>query len=508
MGPSGQSLCDLIACPSEIVRVRWAEKYYTGATFAGDVAHRAQRLRQRGVGAGDRVALFGVNNGPWLAEAFAVWSIGAVLVPVYPTSSAQQVAHILGDSGAKLCLADTAERCALAAATALAEPVSGPASAVEPVVVGGHDPATVIYTSGTTGTPKGCVLTHANLLAAAHGVNEVLAAALGPAGARAATQLFLPLSHSYGLASAIAFLAADVDLSLVADPNELIAQMPVARPTILMAVPRLLEKIRKAAGDRDPARLARDVLGGRLRYVVSGGAATDLSTVDYFASAGVEVLRAYGLTETAAAVSMSEPGHTRRGSVGRLIPGCTVTIADDGEILVRGPQVSPGYWPLSAPRQDPLPTGDLGRLDDDGYLYITGRRKEILVTSTGKNVFPTVLEDRIRLHPLVGNCMLVGDDRPFVGALITLDPAALAARPDLRDGGAPREDLIRKEIEQAVTEANTLVSRAESVREFRIVDGEFSVARGQLTPSLKLRRDVIARDYASDVDGIYDSTAR
>jgi long-chain acyl-CoA synthetase len=410
------------------------------------------------------------------------------------------------------------------------------------------DIATIVYTSGTTGMPKGCVLTHRNMFASSANTVRHEPELFDADGA--STLLCLPLSHVFGRTVLLACLFGGVRTGLLSAVPDLFGAMPRFRPTFLCLVPYALEKIRKqcrgtwggeaeqvaveyaralASGADVPAPLAsahagleqtafaamRNMLGGRCAHVISGGASLDPTTEAFFDGIGVQVLGGYGLTESATSVTINQPRATRPGSTGQPIPGTTAAIAADGEVLVRGLNVSPGYWPLPAgPPAEPgwLHTGDLGRLDEDGYLFITGRRKEILITSGGKNVSPTPLEDRVRLHSLVSNCMLVAEGRPFVSALVTLDPAAVdrwAAASGIGPGHPWWGELpeLLAAVQAAVDDANTLVSRAESIRAFRILDGDFTVAGGQLTASLKLRRAVIESAYADVIADIYGPLA-
>ncbi|ROS44245.1 AMP-dependent synthetase/ligase [Amycolatopsis thermoflava] len=478
--------------PDRPVLSRVADGAWRDVTYAELTRHvraAAAALRGHGVRRGDRVAILGRTSYEWAVADFAALALGAVAVPVYPTASEHQIRHVLTDSGAQWFAAETdddASRLQAAGAGKVwtfaevgswrddaAPPVDSPVAAV--------DLATIVYTSGTTGLPKGCLLTHANMYASS--ANTVLQtdwlfhrAAPGDA-AQAATLLALPLSHVFGRTILLSCLIAGTRTGLVAGIPDLLPALRQFRPTFLALVPYALEKLRKLGGD----------LLAPARYVICGGASLDDTTAAFYAEAGTEILNCYGLTEAATAVTVNAPATNRRGTVGRPIPGTTVGIAGDGEVLVRGANVSPGYWPGSV-EGDPgwLHTGDLGELDDDGYLRITGRRKEILVTSGGKNVAPTLLEDRIRLHPKVSNCMVVGDGRPFVTALITVDGP-----------------VSPEELQPVVDEANSLVSRAESIRAFRIVAGDFTVEAGQLTPSMKLRRAVIEEAYAADIAQLY-----
>ncbi|WP_226363787.1 AMP-dependent synthetase/ligase [Pseudonocardia abyssalis] len=521
------------------------------AELAAHVDAVAGVLLDRGVRHGDRVAVLGTTRYEWAVADLAVLSIGAVTVPIYPTASEHQVRHVLGDSGATWSVAEDAaygdrlraagagEVWSFAEIDAWRDVPADIDRIREPVRA--DDLATIVYTSGTTGLPKGCMLTHANMYASsANTVRQtdwLFRRASPDDSAPAATLLSLPLSHVFGRTILLSCLIAGTRTGLVAGVPEMLGELPGFRPTFLALVPYALEKIRKRArsvlaDDAEAAAVAtglgatgpgggddrradpshqrvRDLLGGRLGYVICGGASLDDTTWGFYAGVGIEILNCYGLTEAATAVTVNAPATNRFGTVGRPIPGTTVAIADDGEVLVSGDNVSPGYWPAARAQAGTwLHTGDLGELDDDGFLRITGRSKEILVTSGGKNVAPTPLEDRIRLHPLVSNCMLLGDGRSHVTALVTLDAAAAAGWAAERGLGPVDEHLCRDpallaEIGTAVDAANALVSRAESVRRFRVVARDFTVDAGHLTPSMKLRRAAIAEAYAADVAALY-----
>ncbi|MCD2104587.1 AMP-dependent synthetase/ligase [Rhodococcus erythropolis] len=504
---------------------------------ADRVRNLASALVEAGVDVGERVAVLGRTSLDWVVLDLAVLAVGGVVVPVYPTSSPEQIRHIVADSGSTHFAAESefdAERLRDAgAATVLSfEAVSQwsrSTSRITPddriAAVHRDDLAMIVYTSGTTGPAKGCMLSHRNMFAAA--ANTVVRTGDmfgGTADEPTVTALGLPLAHVFGQTILFATLYGGSETHLLPGIPDTVAALPRIKPTFLALVPYALEKIRKAArphledGVEDaavsdgltllrsgkqasvavPARPVLGMLGGRLRSVISGGASLDDSTAGFYAGFGVDILNCYGMTESATAVTVNEPKTNRVGTVGRPIPGTTLAIAPDGEVLVRGANVTRGYWGAAADRSPVdadgwLHTGDIGELDD-GYLRITGRKKEILVTSGGKNVAPTPLEDRIRLHPLVSNAVVIGDGRAYVAALITLDPAAFG----LDDA------LVRAELQAAVDDANSLVSRAESIRQFRVLPVDFTVDSGLLTSSLKLKRAAIEAAFATEIADIYD----
>ncbi|MFI8279059.1 AMP-dependent synthetase/ligase [Streptomyces sp. NPDC085929] len=418
--------------------------------------------------------------------------------------------------------------------------------------------ATLVYTSGTTGQPKGCVITHANFFAEADNAVGLLHPVFKSVSKDAAsTLLFLPLSHVFGRMVAVGCLRARVKLGHAPSirTEDLLADLAGFQPTFLLAIPYVLEKVyntarataermgRASSFDRaariaqrygeivegrtpgvslraaralyDPLvyRRIRAALGGRVRYILSGGSPLGRRLAAFYTGAGIEVFEGYGLTETTGASTVTPPLRPRLGTVGWPLPGTAVRIADDGEVLLRGRHVFAGYWNTAAHggvgAGGWLATGDIGELDGEGYLTITGRKKDLIITSGGKNVAPAPLEDWLRAHPLVGQCMVIGDNRPYVVALITLEPDGLAHWRQMRKKtGVPTRELVRDEelradIQRAVDEANRLVSRAESIRRFTVLVGEFTEARGQLTPSLKLKRGVIARDYGREIEDLY-----
>jgi len=554
----------------------------TAAQFSAEVTAVAKGLVAAGIEAGDRVALMSHTRYEWTLIDYAIWVAGAVTVPVYETSSAEQAEWILTNSDARACFVETADYeqiiegfrdqvpalkhvWRIEAGGAAESPLTGNGASVGDEIIAerasaakASDVATVIYTSGTTGRPKGCELTHENLL------SDVRNAFLGPltviAGERdPGTLLFLPLAHVFARIIEVGCIEGGIVLGHWPDSGTLLPALASFRPTFILAVPRVFEKVydgaeRRAVSERKgaifgrAARIAiaysqamdapggpalglraqhllfdrlvygklRAALGGRAHYAVSGGAALTERLLHFFRGAGVTVLEGYGLTETTGAATVNRPDRNKIGTVGQPLPGVAVKIADDGEILMSGGNVFRGYWQNDAATKETFAadgwfcTGDLGELDDEGFLRITGRKKEMLVTAGGKNVAPAVLEDRLRSHALISQTMVVGDGKPFIGALITLDPEALGPWKERhgKPAGATiaelREDpdLIAA-VQDAVDDANKAVSRAESIRKFRILDGDFTQEAGQLTVKLGIRRSVLMKDYAADVEALY-----
>ncbi|MGN9789943.1 AMP-dependent synthetase/ligase [Streptomyces sp. OZ13] len=559
----------------------------TSAQFRDEVLALAKGLLAHGVRFGDRVALMCRTRYEWTLFDFALWTVGAQSVPLYPTSSAEQVFWMLHDSEVSACMVEYEDHAMTIGSVIDRLPLLKrlwqlDAGAVEQLVAAGahidddvvhrhrravtpDSVATIIYTSGTTGRPKGCVITHSNFMFEA----DTMIGRWEPVfhskpGDEASTLLFLPLSHVFGRMVEVAAIRGRVKLGHqpVLQASALLPDLAAFRPSFILAVPYIFEKVfnaarRKAesagkAGAFDKAvevavRYAealehrafglgpgpsaglrmqhqlfeklvygkvRDAMGGRVRHAMSGGSGMDRRLGLFFEGAGVTIFEGYGLTESTAAATANPPERTRYGTVGLPIPGTTVHIAEDGEVWLHGANIFQGY--LGDPKATDavlhdgwLATGDLGALDEDGYLTITGRKKEILVTSGGKSVSPAGLEERVRAHPLVAQCIVVGNDRPYIAALVTLDQEsvehwlAIQGRPPLPPAEMVRDPDLEMEIRRAVVAANTLVSKSESIRTFRILAHPFSEEHGLLTPSLKLKRKAIENAYSAEVDALY-----
>ena len=549
--------------------------------FLEEVRAVAKGLIAAGVQAGDRVALLSRTRYEWTLFDYAIWFAGAATVPIYETSSTEQVEWILADSGARAVVAEAPEHTgrlkdvrdrlddlhhvwsiddgAVTVLMTLGSEISDEELEGRRTAAGPDALATLIYTSGTTGRPKGCMLTHGNFmfeLTVAVEELERLFKADGPDGEQPSTLLFLPLAHVFARIIQIGCVKARVRMGHSSDIKHLLDDFAAFRPTFILAVPRVFEKVFNTASQRAVAdgngkifnraadvamawsrglesgrpslvvrtqhaifdRLVyarlREALGGRCVYAISGGAPLGDRLGHFYRGIGVTVLEGYGLSETTAAVTVNLPGAQKVGTVGRPLQGTSVRIADDGELLFRGGQVFAGYWKnddatLEARGEDGwFHTGDVGEIDDEGFVRITGRKKEILVTAGGKNVAPAVLEDRLRSHVLVDQCMVVGDGRPFIGALITLDretlPSWAAQNGKSGDVAKLRRDPdLHAAIEAAVDEANKAVSQAEAIRKFVILDSEWTEEGGQLTPSLKLKRNVVLRENVDEVEALY-----
>jgi len=548
----------------------------TAARFLEDVRSAAKGLVAAGIEPGDRVALISRTRYEWTLLDYAIWFAGAVTVPVYETSSAEQIGWILEDSGARAVVAEGPEHIARVnevrgGLTDLNHVWSFADNAVDILgrlggdvsdddlekrraAVGPDDLATLIYTSGTTGRPKGCMLTHGNFMVELGVAVPELHALFESEDA--STLLFLPLAHVFARIIQVGCVRSRTLMAHSGDAKQLLDDLKAVRPTFVLAVPRVFEKVFNTASQRAAAdgrggvfdraaetaiaysrgldkgkpsllvrgqhaafsRLVygriREALGGRCEFAVSGGAPLGERLGHFYRGIGLTVLEGYGLTETTGALTVNLPGAIKIGSVGRPLPGTSVQVAEDGELLFRGGQVFTGYWRNDEATQEVTEgdgwfhTGDVGEIDEEGFVRITGRKKEILVTAGGKNVAPAALEDRIRAHPLVDQCLVVGDGRPFIAALVTIDREALPAwaerhgkKADVR-GLVDDPDLVA-EIEQAVDEANKAVSKAESIRKFRILADEWTEEGGQLTPSLKLKRNVVMREARDEVAALY-----
>ncbi|MET9561676.1 AMP-dependent synthetase/ligase [Streptomyces tauricus] len=578
----------------------------TAAAFAREVTAVAKGLIAAGLEPGGRVVVMSRTRYEWTLLDFAIWAAGGLSVPVYPTSSPQQIEWIVRDSATRFAVVETPENAAAVTTGTADHPApphiwqldpesatdgtgtGGTGGAVAELTALGRDipdeevtkrraalapdtVATICYTSGTTGRPKGCVLTHANLYAEAANTVELLHPVFKEVtGQQASTLLFLPLAHILGRTLQISCLMARIELGHFPSikPDELRPALRGFRPTFLVGVPYLFEKIhgtgrataerigRGASFDRahrvavrfgelhldkflgrgkgpGPGlyaawalydllvyRRVRKEIGGRTRYAISGGSPLDRELSLFFYAAGILVYEGYGLTETTAAATIVPPLRPRPGTVGLPVPGTAVRIADDGEVLIKGGIVFGSYWNDPAATDAVLAdewfaTGDLGSLDEDGYLTITGRKKDILVTSGGKNVSPAVLEDRLRSRPPVGQCVVVGDNRSYIAALITLDREDLTHWLYVRGMPAdtPLSELIhdprlRADVQKVVDHANQAVSRAESIRDFALIEGEFTEENGLLTPSLKIRRHAVTAAYARDIEALYDNPSQ
>jgi len=548
----------------------------TARKFRDEVVSVAAGLLAAGIQPGDRVALLSKTRYEWTLLDYAIWWVGAATVPIYPTSSAEQIEWILSDSGAVACVAETDEHRSrvervkdqlselkhlwildedgLPSLVAAGEGVDSGQLETRRAGVGSQHLATIIYTSGTTGSPRGCMLTHGNFMFEVEVALDDLEELFEVDGA--ATLLFMPLAHVFARIIQVACLKARVRVGHSADARSLMTHLREFGPTFILALPRIFERVftstsleahsegrgrtfdaaattaiaysraldgrrmnpllraRHATMDRRVYAGLRAALGGDIRYAISGGAPLGERLAHFFRGIGIPILEGYGLTETTGAVTVNRPGATRIGTVGQPLGGTRVHVAGDGELLFKGGQIFVGYWHDEEATHEALDadgwlhTGDVGEVDDDGYVRITGRKKEMLVTAGGKSVAPTALEDVVRGHPLVSQALVVGEARPFVAALITLDHEALADWRDRRQkhGDAARlvadPDLIA-EIQRAVDEANATVSQAASIRRFEILAADWTEQEGHVTPTLKLKRRAIARDFQNTIDRLY-----
>jgi long-chain acyl-CoA synthetase len=548
----------------------------TASAFLAEVQAVAKGLIAAGIEPGDRVALISKTRYEWTLLDYAIWFAGAATVPIYETSSAEQVAWILEDSGARAVVAEGSDHLAriaevraglselnhvwsfednaVSVLTNLGADIPDATLEARRTTATPLDLATLIYTSGTTGRPKGCMLTHGNFMFELGVAVDELQDLFETEGA--STLLFLPLAHVFARIIQVGCVKARVRMGHSADIKNLVADLGVFQPTFVLAVPRVFEKVFNTASQRAAAdgrakiferavetaiawsrgqdhgkpslkvrgqhalfdRLVygrlRDALGGHCLYAVSGGAPLGERLGHFYRGVGLTILEGYGLTETTAALTVNQPDAQKVGSVGRPLPGTSVRVADDGELLFRGGQVFAGYWRNEQATSEAIErdgwfhTGDVGEVDDEGFVRITGRKKEILVTAGGKNVAPAVLEDRLRAHPLISQCMVVGDGQPYIAALVTIDPESFPTWAEAHGKVGEIADLVddpdlRAEIELAVEEANKAVSKAESIRKFEILPVDWTEEGGQLTPSLKLKRNLVLREFKDDVAALY-----
>ena len=552
----------------------------TAAEFLSQVETLAAGFLAAGLRPGQRVGLLSRTRYEWTLTDYALWHAGLVTVPVYETSSATQVAWILADSGCAGIVVESGEHASTVGLVRDQAPelhrvwviehggldeIAAAGAQADPAVleqahagVNASSLASIVYTSGTTGRPKGCALTHRNLLFGSISAVQSLPALFED---DTSALLFLPLAHVLAREIQVATLQAAVQVGHCPDTHSLQDDLATFKPTLLLAVPYVFEKlyavarqravdrgkgelfdaasataieasqaldtgqtplplrIKRAAYDVLVFRKLRAALGGNVRWVISGGAPLGTRLGHFFRGAGIPVLEGWGLTETTAAAAVNRPDKAKIGTVGPPLAGTTIGVADDGELLVRGQHVFARYWAdpeATAAVLDAegwLHTGDLGAIDADGFVTITGRKKELIVTATGKNVSPATLEDALRGHPLIADCMVVGDQRPYVGALITLDRAALTAwaakagrNPRLGVADLRHDPELQAMLQAAVDDANRTVSRAESIRRFRVLDAEFTEAGGELTPTLKVRRAVVAARYTDEIEALYPTT--
>jgi len=548
----------------------------TNAEFLADVRALAKGLMASGVGLGERVAIMSKTRYEWAAIDFAIWTAGAVSVPVYETSAALQVRWIIKDADCTAAILETPTHAGIMSEASAALPelcqvwqidaggldelkAAGRQITDEAVdnrrrQVSRSDVATIIYTSGTTGRPKGCQLTHDNFMALAENTAERMKMVVYAEGA--STLLFLPLAHVFARFIQVVCVHAGVRIGFTSDIKNLVGDFGTFSPTFILSVPRVFEKIYNSAEQRavsegrgwifraaaataiawsqaqqdgGPGSLLktrhaffdrlvygklRATMGGKVEYAVSGGAPLGPLLGHFYRGIGLTVLECYGLTETTAPATLNTPDQIKIGTVGIPLPGVGIQIAADGEILIKGNNIFSAYrnneTATSAALVDGwFHTGDIGRLDDEGFLTITVRKKEILITAGGKNVVPGFFEDRLRAHPLVSQCLVVGDQKPFIGALITLDADMLPTwtknnrLPDLSMEDARTNDVVRAELQRAVDSANRAVSKPESIRKFRILAGDFTEENGYLTPSLKVKRNMAMKDYADEVEALY-----
>lgn len=551
-------------------------KDISASEFHSQVVALSKGLVAAGIQPGDKIGLICRTRYEWTLLDFAVWFAGAILVPVYDTSSPLQIQWDLEDSGAVAMITENAEHFSrfdevhsdlpLIAKTWNIDlgdldklAASGSAVTDDEIerrrnLATGSDVATLIYTAGTTGKPKGCILTHSNFYELSRNAKAALPEVVNPG---TSTLLFITLAHVFARFIAVMCVDAGVKVGHQPDTSKLVPAMQSFRPTFLLAVPRVFEKVynsseqtaeaggrgaifRRAAdvaiahskaldAGKVPLGLAlqfalfdrlvlskiRAALGGRVQYAVSGSAPLGLRLGHFYRSLGVSILEGYGLTETTAPLTVNLPSNFKIGTVGPPLPGVSIRIAEDGEIEGKGIDIFGGYWKNPDATKDAFDdgwfkTGDIGSLDDEGYLTITGRKKEIIVTAGGKNVSPAVLEDPIRADPIIDQVIVVGEQKPFIAALVSLDremlPAWLKSQgqpSDLSLEDASTNEKVVAEVQRAVDRANSHVSRAESIRKFHILDSDLTEASGHLTPKLSIKRNVILKDFAGVIEEMY-----
>lgn len=556
---------------------RWHD--VSAVEFLAEVRATSKGLIASGIESGDRVAIMSSTRYEWTLLDFAISCAGAVSVPVYETSSPEQVHWILSDSGAVAAVTETRAHTTVVNAVrdrlpdlrqlwqidadalpTLARTGAGITDArldERRATVDADSLATIVYTSGTTGGPKGCPLTNRNFLAELGNTTARLPELFRTG--ESSVLLFLPLAHVLGRIAEVAAALAPIKIGHVSNVKDVTTELETFRPTLILGVPRVFEKVFDAARaraqsthrglifdaaattaasysraldsgripwhlrlghtvfDRLVYRKLRAALGGRATHALSGGAPLGERLGHFFRGAGFTVLEGYGLTETCGAATFNPDDRPKIGTVGQPVPGCAVRIDEDGEILLRGPTVFTGYWhnpsaTKEAFRDTWFVTGDVGSLDRDGYLTISGRKKEIIVTAGGKNVAPAVIEDRIRSHAIIGEVMVVGDGKPFVGCLVTIDREQFPTWKHLhgKSAEATPADLdsdpeLLEAIQAAVDDGNRAVSQAEAVRKFRLLHTEFTEANGYITPSLKLKRNLVLRDFADEVEALYST---
>lgn len=551
----------------------------SAAEFQREVIALAKGFVAAGITPGDKVGFIARTTYDWTLVDFALFFAGAVMVPIYETSSASQIEWILSDSGAVAIISETTEHAERVNEARGAVPLvrdawtmqhgdldtlrsKGSSVSDEEIerirnIAVGSDIATLIYTSGSTGRPKGCVLTHSNFVELVRNSGKALSGVLDAPGA--STLLFITTAHVFARFISILTVHSGVRTGHQPDTKQLLPALGSFKPSFLLAVPRVFEKVynsseqkaeaggkgkifRAAAqtaidhsmakqnGTKIPLSMKikfalfdrlvysklREAMGGRISYAVSGSAPLGPRLGHFFHSIGLTVLEGYGLTETTAPVTVNRPESFKVGTVGPVLPGMAVRLAEDGEIEVRGIDVFKEYWrnpeaTAEAFHDGWFKTGDLGSIDDDGHLTITGRKKEIIVTAGGKNVAPAALEDPIRANPIVSQVVVVGDQKPFISALVTLDtemlPTWLANNglsADMSLADAAKHDKVRAEVQTAIDRANKTVSRAESIRNFTILGTEWTEASGHLTPKMSIKRNVIVKDFATEIDAIYN----